>query len=78
MDVYDIVLRLVGPVNPVGETNTDNDRFENLKELVVTTSLLLTKIEEVALQNSDRGEFSMKRAGLHCSEFLNRIGFITE
>ena len=31
MDVYEIVGKLVGPIDPIGETQTDERRFENLK-----------------------------------------------
>ncbi len=27
----EIIMTLVGPINPIGETNTDEQRFENLK-----------------------------------------------
>ena len=33
MEYTDIIKKLIGNINPIGETNTDNERFENLKEL---------------------------------------------
>ncbi len=35
MNNFDVVKKLIGEVRPVGETNTDNARFENLKALCV-------------------------------------------
>lgn len=31
MDIYEVVTKLVGPIDPAGETHTDKKRFENLK-----------------------------------------------
>lgn len=28
----DVIKKLIGKINTIGETNTDNERFENLKE----------------------------------------------
>ena len=47
MDVYEVVEKLIGPVSPVGETHTDNARFENLKELIELTDRLLVKFRAV-------------------------------
>ena len=32
MDYYEVVKKLIGEVDPVGETHIDNERFENLKK----------------------------------------------
>jgi hypothetical protein len=31
MEIYDVVNKLVGPIMPVGKTETDETRFENLR-----------------------------------------------
>jgi len=77
MEIYDIVKKLIGEIDPVGETNTDDDRFENLKETTELVDRLLTDINRVEYKNKDRGEFSMKRAGEYAKKFLDKIG-ITE
>ena len=74
MEIYDVVMKLVGPVRPVGETHTDDKSFENLKVLVELTDKLLTDIDEIATDNKDRVEFSMNRAGKYCAAFYDRIG----
>jgi hypothetical protein len=73
MEIYDVVKKLTGEVNPVGETNTDNDRFENLKTLCDLVDKLLTDIDGV-IPNKRRHEFSMKRAGDYAGDFYTRIG----
>ena len=73
MEINDVVLKLVGPIDPVGETNTDNDRFENLKVLTQLIDDLLGAVDDVAA-NATRHEYSMKRAGEHASKFFDHLG----
>lgn len=77
MDLYEVLKKLTGPVRPVGETNEDDRRFENLKALTDLVGQLLTDIDQIACRNKSRPEYSLKRAGEHCSKFLDEIG-ITE
>ena len=74
MELYGVVLKLVGPTFPIGETNEDERRFENLKELTKLVDLLLRDIDQIATLNADRVEFSMKRSGDFCNKFLDKIG----
>ena len=74
MELYDVVMKLVGAVEPIGETREDDRRFENLKALTSLTDELLTAIDTIALNEKDRVEFSRKRAGAHCKKFLDKIG----
>jgi predicted glycosyl hydrolase (DUF1957 family) len=76
MDLHDVVKKIIGETNPVGETNADNKSFENLKVLTELVDELLTDIDWVATNNKDRVEYSMKRSGEHCSAFLDRIGIV--
>ena len=34
MKVVDVVRKLIGPIDPIGESNADDRRFDNLNELV--------------------------------------------
>lgn len=72
MELKDIVLRLVGPVDPVGETNTDNERIENLKALCELAEHLVCVIDEVAYRNKDSYEYSVKRSGEYAFNFINK------
>lgn len=74
MDTYEVTMKLIGPVEPVGETNMDNDRYENLKDLTNLTNQLLTVIDSIANQFQNNHQYSMKRAAVHCNEFLDGIG----
>lgn len=73
MTVYDIITKLVGPVKPIGSTQTDNERFENLKVLTWLVNKLLTDIDEIE-QLTIRHEYSIQRAAKYASQFLDDVG----
>ena len=72
MDIHEIVKKLVGETDPVGETNADNDRFENLKAMTELVDELLSDIYRVARGNN-RHEYSINRAGQFASSFLDEV-----
>ena len=74
MELYDVVKKLVGEIDPVGETNEDDRRFENLKTLTELVDKLLSDIDYVNTRNSKRYEYSLKRAGDFASKFLDNHG----
>ena len=69
MTNYDVITKLVGKINPIGETHIDDPRYENLKEMLALVESLLHDISEVA-KNEERYEYSMKRAGELSREHL--------
>lgn len=73
MELIDVVRKLIGPVDPVGETHTDNERFENLKQLTELVDYLVGDIDKVIV-NKNRPEYSMKRAGEFAEHFLTKLG----
>lgn len=75
MEVYDVVKKLIGPIKPVGETNEDSRRFENLKAMTQLIDELLTDIDAVGMEKS-RVEYSRKRAGEFADAFLTKIGIV--
>ena len=78
MELREIVLRLTGPVTPVGETNTDNTRFDNLKTLCSLTNELISVIDSVAYDNRNAYEFSVKRAAEYASKTITTTFGIKE
>lgn len=67
MELKDVVMKLIGNIEPVGSTDIDIKRFENLVQLCALTKELIFEIEKVAIDNKDRPEFSMKKAGEYAS-----------
>ena len=70
MDIKDVVMKLVGPVEPSGMTEADNRRFENLKDLCRLVDGLIYEIQEVR-RNHISNEFSVKRAGDYAVNYCN-------
>lgn len=70
MDHLQIINKLIGPINPVGETNTDNTRFENLKTQCELVQQLVEQLRDTAIIYKDSVEFSVKRAGAYADSFL--------
>jgi len=72
IDVYAVVTKLIGRVSPVGETNEDERRFENLKKLTELVDALLMDINDIAI-NRNRVEYSIKKAGVFANEFMEEL-----
>jgi len=77
IDAYDVVKKLIGEIDPVGETNTDNDRLENLEAMTDLVNKLVMDIDSVA-ENKGHHAFSVKRAGEHADKFLSDVLGISE
>ena len=73
MELIDITRKLTGRINPIGETHTDNIRYENLNTTIELVEYLLIAINIVA-SNKDRPEYSMNRAGKCAAKFLSNVG----
>lgn len=61
-EVADIVFKIVGEIEPVGETHTDDARFNHLQTLLNTLDILIDEVTFV-LPCENRYEYSMQRAG---------------
>ncbi len=72
MDTYEVVKKLLGEINPVGESNTDAKRFENLKTTTELVDKLLFDIGHVAGCKTDQ-RYSMGKAGKFASLFLDMV-----
>lgn len=72
-ELHEIVLRLVGPIRPIGKTESDEERFKNLQRLCEITKELLGLIEDVGIDFSHRHEHSVKHASDYAIAFMNKI-----
>ena len=71
-NVEEVTTRLLGAIEPQGETNIDNVRYENLKQTIELTEFLIDKIIMVA-RNKDAPEYSVNRAGNEADDFISRL-----
>jgi hypothetical protein len=72
MELNEIVMKLVGPVQPVGDSREDERRLANMK---APTELLDHLLQEVgrAANCEGRHESSMRVIGLHARQFLRQL-----
>ncbi len=68
-DTYEILMKLIGPIDPVGSSHVDEDRLVNLEEAIEVAHRLLSDIRVVASYKS-RYEHSMMTAGKAANKFL--------
>ena len=73
MKLYDVICKLVGPIDPIGDSGEDEDRLKNLKTLTTTVDQILSDIHRVKIYNENRVEWSRKTAGIHASKFLQDV-----
>lgn len=74
MEIYDVVMKLIGPVSPIGESDEDNRRYENLKNLTQLMDSIHTEIDDISTLYRNDHRYSMKRAGEYCNKFLTDMG----
>lgn len=72
LDLKRVVMKLNGPVEPIGETNADERRLENLEALIELTKDLIDELVDVT-QYTRRHEASMKEIGTTATKGLREI-----
>jgi len=77
IDVYSVVKKLIGPIDPVGETQADEQRYENL---LATNNLVESLLGDIYGTSTyrNRHEYSMKKSGELAHEFLVDIGNVQD
>ena len=68
-EIADIVMKLIGEIEPVGETYTDEKRFANLLTVENTVDILLDEIR-FASESKNRVEYSMQKIGRNANDYL--------
>lgn len=77
MELIDMVRKLIGPIDPVGETHTDGERFENLKVHCDLVGELMRDIYKTR-DYRDKVEYSMKRAGEFAQKELEGFAYFLD
>ena len=70
IDVHEVVEKLVGKINPIGETTIDDIRFKKLKVMTELANELLMDIADVGFRYRNNQQFSMKKASNFAKNFL--------
>lgn len=69
MNHHEIITKLIGPISPVGCSNTDRKRLENLKSHLTLMEALLADIQEIT-EHKDSYERSVKEIGVMANKFI--------
>lgn len=78
MELIDIVDKLIGDIEPVGDTTIDEERFENLKAYCELIDKMVSKVDDVACKNENSRLASVKKSNDYIGDFFtNKLG-ITE
>jgi hypothetical protein len=73
MEIEEIVMKLVGPIKPIGDSNTDKKRLDNLKILCDITEKFVHAIDSVACDHKDSYEDSTKTSGKYAENFIKTL-----
>lgn len=71
MTNHDVVKKLIGEIRPMGESNRDSERFENLKEMCHLVEMLLIDISDMEFTRRDDKQASVRKCGDYAAKFLN-------
>lgn len=72
MTIHEIVRKLIGEIDPVGETNMDAKRLANLKDNIELIKLLLQDMNDLTYLAKDYRQ-SVKTFGNKAQEFFKEI-----
>lgn len=75
--VKTLVERIVGPIEPAGETHLDGKRYENLVIMCSLVDALVAEIDAVGMHKVSH-QASVKKAGEFASEFMTKTLGIVE
>lgn len=70
--ISDLVMKINGEIEPVGETHTDDERYFNLLNLLEVMDILIDEIMYV-YDCADSNDFSMKRSGDKAVEWFHNL-----
>lgn len=73
MEIDEILIRLLGEIEPWGETNIDTLRFKNVENYKVALEFIINKLSR-ASKAKDRPEYSMQKIGKECFDILREFG----
>ena len=77
LSVTEIINRLFGKVIPVGETNEDAKRFENVQNYYEALCHIVSTLK-IASEYKNRPEYSMSKIGKECFDILKEFELTSE
>lgn len=77
MKIEEILEKLLGKIEPVGETNEDNERFENLFRYREVLDFIIDRLLICSNYKNDE-RYSVNRIGEKAFKILKDLDFIQE
>lgn len=74
MEHIDIVNKLIGKIEPLGESDRDAIRYENILKMIELMKGLHMQIDKIAYKNKNRQEASMNAIGKEADKYLDWLG----
>ena len=75
MEIIDVVRKLTGPIEPVGNMQADDKSFENLKARLELMRQLHKEVDNLSVHSKyPFANTSWLRAGKECDKYLNWLG----
>lgn len=68
-EVADIVMKIIGEIEPIGEAHTDDARYINLLTLLGTLDVLIDEVLDIA-PDIYRSEYSIQRAAREVNDWI--------
>jgi hypothetical protein len=72
MDYYEVVKKLIGTIEPIGDSSIDERIFKNLKKMIDLVDMMIIDLEEIVPMRF-RQEASIKKAGLEVNRYFNGL-----
>lgn len=72
IDIYEVTKKLIGNIEPIGESNYDREVTINLNNTIELTKSLISDIINIS-KLKDRGEHSIKLCGEMADNFLEEL-----
>jgi hypothetical protein len=72
MTIYDMVTKIIGPIEPAGASHLDGKRLSNLQETIELTDALVRDIISVS-KCKNNYQHSMQQAGIKANDYLRTL-----
>ena len=72
--VYEVLKKLIGPIEPVSDSAIDSEREKNLETFINVFREMHTEIDDISYQHRESQYASAKKLGLMCSDQLDDMG----
>lgn len=72
IDLYEVIRKLNGPIEPVGISHIDSSNLENMEKVIELVEQLFFDLNNVS-KYKNRPEYSMNKAGKVADSFLIRF-----